>query len=510
MALVILSYLLAIAVALACIAFPAAMFVLVPMSVGSAIVPRILVSAFGLVAGCTLLWSLVPQKNEVEVQGVLVDLSKQPRLASHLEEIAEAMQEPMPSEVYLIADANAFVTQVSGGSGSGNRRIMGLGLPLLQMLTIAQFRAVLAHEFGHYYAGDTRLSPIVYSTRQAMARAFQNLGRKSEVLSFLRRWAVVSAAYFVLMNAMRMYWKLFMRMTQMISRRQEYRSDELACHVAGSDALIEGLEKIHRCSAAIGAYWNSIVFPITACGFRPQLAEGFQHFMDAPQIAKATADSLVKRITETKSDPFDTHPPLHKRIEAAKRFNLPAPVSAKLSDGFDLPMISLIDSLDSLESTLLKKFVPALAKTELKPIEWESAGSEIYIPKWRKQVALFFPQLSNVTLSALPSLVANPQSISDHVVGQPGFPLDRKQRESKALEVLSNALALCLLDHGWNLILIPGTFRLECGDAKLEPATTIAAMRSGKLTLEQWHEQCAQNHIGDWRMASATKELTNA
>jgi len=44
--------------------------------------------------------------------------------------------------------------------GFGSRRVMGLGLPLLQILTVAQFRAVLPHEFGHYYGADTRQDPV--------------------------------------------------------------------------------------------------------------------------------------------------------------------------------------------------------------------------------------------------------------------------------------------------------------------------------------------------------------
>jgi Zn-dependent protease with chaperone function len=33
--------------------------------------------------------------------------------------------------------------------GFGSRRVMGLGLPLLQALNVSQLEAVLAHEFGH-------------------------------------------------------------------------------------------------------------------------------------------------------------------------------------------------------------------------------------------------------------------------------------------------------------------------------------------------------------------------
>jgi hypothetical protein len=59
------------------------------------------------------------------------------------------------------------------------------------MLSIAQFRAVLTHEFGHYYAGDTRLGHWVYNTRRAIEEVYKNLGRKSDILTFLRPLTIV-------------------------------------------------------------------------------------------------------------------------------------------------------------------------------------------------------------------------------------------------------------------------------------------------------------------------------
>jgi Zn-dependent protease with chaperone function len=201
MATVAVSYMLAIVVALGCLALPVLLFVIIPVLGASFIFARLLLGAFGLVAGLTILWSLIPRRRKVEVKGARIDLSRQPRLHAQIAEIAAALREPMPSEVYLVADANAFVMESSGPFGLNKRRILGLGLPLLQMLTVAQFRAVLAHEFAHYYAGDTRLTPWLYNTQSTMERVYENLGRKSQVLRFLTRWAVVAAPYMGLMGA---------------------------------------------------------------------------------------------------------------------------------------------------------------------------------------------------------------------------------------------------------------------------------------------------------------------
>jgi heat shock protein HtpX len=499
---VVLSYVLAVAAAAACITLPYLLFVAIPLTDTSFLFGRLLLSAFGLVAGLTILWSLAPRRSQFEVRGVLIDLAMEKRLARELEEIAVALKEPMPSEVYLIADANAFVAEAGGLMGWGNRRVMGLGLPLLQMLTISQFRAVLAHEFAHYYAGDTRLGPWVYNTRATILRVYENLGKKSETLSFLARWWIVAMPYMLLMGAMRMYWTLFMRVTQFISRRQEYRSDELACHVAGSQPLIDGLQNIHRCDAALRAYWTSLVLPVAAGGFKPQFADGFMRFMSAPQIAKATSDSLAKHIATAKANPFDTHPHLSKRIERARAYNLPAPTSPGEDAGQDAPMISVIDNLDALESDLLKVLVPSLAKSELKPMSWETAGLGVFVPMWRKQVEGFIRFLATKTLADLPGIVKEPKAIANKVPNPPGMFLNQAQRDARALEILSYAVTLSLLDHGWKLMLQPGMFYLECGNEKLEPPAVINALRAGKLAAEQWQSQCSALGIADWRLAA--------
>jgi Zn-dependent protease with chaperone function len=87
----------------------------------------------------------------------------------------------------------------------------------MQVLTIAEMRAVLAHEFGHYYGGDTRLAPWIYKTREAILRTVGHLSRRGSILQFP----------FVF------YARLFMRVTQAISRAQEYAADALAARTVG-------------------------------------------------------------------------------------------------------------------------------------------------------------------------------------------------------------------------------------------------------------------------------------
>jgi hypothetical protein len=309
----------------------------------------------------------------------------------------------------------------------------------------------------------------------------------------------------LLMGAMRMYWQLFMRMTQAISRRQEFRSDELACHIAGSQPLIEGLESINRCQSALSTYWNSVVLPVAAGGFQPQIADGFMRFMNAPHVAKATSEHLAKVIAVTKPSPMDTHPPLPQRIERARLYNLSAPALAGETTQSALPAISLLDDLAPLETSLLRKFVPSLATAQLKPLAWESAGIEVYVPRWRKQVDNHAKFLSAKAVKDLAGLVKEPReisAISNAIADPPGRSLNPAQRHAGALDVLYCAMATCLLDHGWTLHTEPGVVLLECEGDKFDPGASMAAIRAGKLSALEWESECAKRGIGEWPLAS--------
>jgi Zn-dependent protease with chaperone function len=502
MAMVVVSYVIVIVLAFGCLALPVVLFWYFPLGIHlNEVFIRLLLSAFGVVAGLTILWSLVPRKDRHEVNGVLIDLAKEKRLAKEIETIAGALREPMPSEVYLIGDANAFVSEKDGAKRFGRRRILALGLPLLQILSIAQLRAILAHEFAHYYAGDTRLGPWVYDARRSLIRVYENLGKNSEVLRFLRRWGIVSVVYGLLMSGLRVYWQVFMRVTQAISRRQEIRSDELACYVAGSQSFIEGLGNIQKCQAALSSYWNSVVLPLAASGFQPQLGEGFLRFMQAPQIEKATSEYLAKQGSAAKTSPWDTHPPTKMRIELARTYNLPAPDSDGQAGATNLPMISLMEELGALEGDLLRRYLPSLAQAELKPLEWERAGVEVYVPMWRKQVESVRSLLSGKTLPDIHSLVRAPRVLSDLTSDPLGMQLNRAECDAKAMNALYCAFALCLLDHGWKVHSQPGILYLEHGENKVEPGEVISAIKAGKLQVPEWESYCAQRGIGDWPLA---------
>lgn len=108
------------------------------------------------------LWQVIRAKPELP-SGLPVSPQQAPELWSSVNELARELKTRAPDQILLVPDVNAAVTEETKLLGLlGGRRTMLLGVPLLQGLTVAQLRSVLAHELGHYSGSHTRLGPVAY------------------------------------------------------------------------------------------------------------------------------------------------------------------------------------------------------------------------------------------------------------------------------------------------------------------------------------------------------------
>jgi hypothetical protein len=385
----------------------------------------------------------------------------------------------MPAEVYLVADLNAWVAQRGGIMGFGSHRVMGLGLPLLQILTVSQLRAVLAHEFGHYYGGDTRLGPWIYKTRAAIGRTLQSLDGAGSILQVL----------------FQLYGKMFLRITQAISRQQEFTADRLAANTVGARPLAAGLRAVHGGATAFMPYWNSEVMPVLNAGFRPPLAEGFRQFVAHVSIADAIAQSVDREIAEGQADPYDTHPTLRERLAAISALSDHAPPAD------DPPAITLLDNIVDLELRLIARLADEGRGRALKPVAWDDVGTTVYLPMWEQVVQQNGAALAGVTPGALPDVVREPQRFAPQLhdlVSRNAPADDRRQRLGWLLGV---ALSAALARQGWAIEAPPGdTVYARKGEQCVKPFEIIAQLGNGELDAEAWRLQCAAAGIADLPM----------
>ena len=342
-------YLFAIGLGLVLFAIPVALVVW-----GNRISPKLFLICWA--AGGTLLWNVVPRLTTFEPPGPLLDEKEEPGLFAFIRDVAARMHQPMPSEVYLVPDVNAFVAHRGGLLGLGGTRYMGLGLGLMSVDNVSQFKATVAHEFGHFAGGDTKLGTLVFGTRNTMVRTLRNLGHGflGSVFGFLFK-------------------HLYMRITQAISRQQELVADEWSVKLAGKNAHVSGLKVEALHGAGFGLFLRTEVNPLLGMGRAPNnVFEGYRRFTTST-VWKNVQPEIEKNMAAPSSDPFDSHPPLDERIAYAQGLT---------GGDFSMderPATALLRDAAALEQKLSAFYVPASAKT----LSWDELAQS-YADDWRE------------------------------------------------------------------------------------------------------------------------------
>lgn len=441
-------------------------------------------AAFCVIGAGTIAWSILPRRGTFEAPGPKLAASDHPRLFAEIEQIAHDVDQEMPADVYLVPDVNAFVAERGGFLGFGSRRIMGLGLPLLQNLTVSQLRAVLAHEFGHYHGGDTKLSPWIYRTRTTIIRTVQNLADGS--------W---------LQKPFIWYGKMFLRITHSISRHQEFVADRLAARTVGATALIEGLKTVHRVSGAFRAYMQNEFLPVIRQGFRPSFTKGFSAFVGAAPISKAMDEALDSEMNESEDTPYGTHPSLHDRMEAVSA------LPSSHQDGDDAPALSLLDNIPALEDQLLSHLFGADKSRSWTTVAWRDVGEHVYVPSWEASLSDYADAFAGISVASLPDFLQSPDNLVARIRRMADGSISDKDIGQAVLTITGRALAVSLVRQGWDVEVSPGMpVSVSQNGFEVRPFDVLRKLASRSLAAETWHELCKDAGIADLELGMAAAE----
>ncbi|WP_426511848.1 M48 family metallopeptidase [Dactylosporangium sp. McL0621] len=213
-------------------------------------------------------------------------------------ELAHQVGTRAPDEIRLIPDVNAAVAEQTRLLGlAGGRRIMYVGLPLLQAFTVAQLRSVLAHELGHYSGSHTKLGALAHRGRMAIVQTIVQVG-PSSIAGFV----------------FRTYARLYILVEQAVSRRMEYEADEFSVRVAGRAAAVSSMRDL----AVVDTAWNFFVGRYVTIGWDAKLAprDVFGGFALLLRGRSGELAELRDNAPEEKKSRWDSHPPIADRIRA--------------------------------------------------------------------------------------------------------------------------------------------------------------------------------------------------
>jgi Zn-dependent protease with chaperone function len=432
--------------------------------------PSVAFSLGGLaaVAGALILWAAFPRWERFRPPGPRLDPKRQAALVGEVRAVAERTGQRPPSDCYVELSANAWVGNRGGFLGLFTRRVLTVGLPLLNVLTRPQLRAVLAHEFGHYVAGDTRLGPWVHKTQAAIHRTLAALEDGDSI------WIHAFAAY----------GRLFSRVSLAVSQRQELAADALAARVAGSRAMAEALRRTEEAAAAFPSFARDELQVLLNLGYRAPICEGFDRFLAAREVSRAVRLRVGRVLSGPRLDPMQTHPPLPQRLEAIA--GLPEE-GEPLDEG---PALWLVAELDALEAEMLVAITGDPKVATLPLIGWEEAAEKAYLPGWRKEADRARPHLKGITPESFPDLGLTELG---RLLAKEAQGADARQAATAAL---GSALIVALHVRGWKLRAMPGERPAALlGDVCVEPFHVHIDLAEGSLTRDAWRALCAKAQI---------------
>jgi Zn-dependent protease with chaperone function len=428
---------------------------------------------FCVIGAGSVLWAIMPRLDRFAPPGPRVRELDEPKLFATIEEIATTTGQEMPAEVYFVNDVNAFVTQRGGVMGFGGRRVMGLGLPLMQAVSVQEFKAILAHEFGHYHGGDVKLGPWIYKTHGAIGRTINQLDEN--ILQYI----------FIF------YGRLFLRVTHAISRAQEFVADQVAARAAGAGAMISGLRTVHAAAVAYSGFVESELAPVVQSGYLPPVHAGFSRYLANPATRPYLERMVQHEEEQGKTDPYDTHPSLRDRIAALS--GLPAG-----SAGDTRPAASLLSDFGRWEAHVLTSETGPEWARNLKPVSWHEVRDKVYMPMWRERVDRHGHVLRGLTMATLPTSRDGLTAIGRQLFNNGIEETPEHEAVGRAFQLMLAAIVLRLTPLGWTVDVQPGDeVTLRRDGHELRPYMVLAGFMQGRSSADDWRAQCTAMGIAE-------------
>jgi Zn-dependent protease with chaperone function len=207
-----------------------------------------------------LLKGLFKRKAMPTLDFIELEESSQPALFRFLRRLCRETGTAFPAKVYANHDINAavFYPRSLLTLVLPTRRNLLIGLGLVNVLNLTEFKAVLAHEFGHFAQSSMKLGQYVYVANGVIADMVFQRDFWDSVLEKWKRvdlrlsfpaWGL-SFLVWILRWFLGIAFRAINLLNFSLSRQMEFNADLHAVRLTGSDALISGLAKTELGSLA--------------------------------------------------------------------------------------------------------------------------------------------------------------------------------------------------------------------------------------------------------------------
>lgn len=290
-------------------------------------------------------------KHRYEIEDIEITREAEPRLFEFIDKLADEARAPRAHRVYISPAVNAAVFYDLSllNLFYPSKKNLEIGLGLVNVLSLGELKAVLAHEFGHFAQRSMAVGRWVYiaqqiaghvvARRDALDRLLRGLSRVDLRVAWIG-W-ILSLIVWSIRSSMDVLFRVVLLAQRALSRQMEFQADLVAVSLTGSDALIHAL---HRLNSADEAWDKTLSFANDEAHQKRGVQDLFavhsriigrmREILNQPTYGvvppvpteSPDAHRLFKTALAQPPRMWLTHPPSADREDNAKRHYVSAPV----------------------------------------------------------------------------------------------------------------------------------------------------------------------------------------
>lgn len=215
-----------------------------------------IIMKIGAIAGSVMLFVFTLKfifklKNHKPNNRINLNKKDYPKIWSFAYKICEETGAPKPKNIYVDPDVNAYVSYTNMWLSLflPVKKELTIGLGLVSCLNLSEFKAVIAHEFGHFAQKSMKIGSYIISANTIIYDMIYSRDKWDDLLDQWRASDIrLSAAAWVITPiiwSIRQILSLFYQFLNItyssLSREMEFNADKVAVSTAGSDSIISAL-----------------------------------------------------------------------------------------------------------------------------------------------------------------------------------------------------------------------------------------------------------------------------
>jgi Zn-dependent protease with chaperone function len=211
-----------------------------------------------LVSGALIVFfplKFIFSSNKTNYEGLTeIQEANQPELFEFVRKVSQEVGTPFPRKIFLTHEVNASVFYNSNFLSMflPVQKNLVIGLGLVNVLNLSEFKSVLAHEFGHFSQKSMMAGSYVYQVNRAIFNMLHKTDNYSLILDKMSGFHIILSLFSritvkVLQGmqlAQRLLYTIVNKQYNRLSREMEYHADAVAAMVAGSNNAASALKMI--------------------------------------------------------------------------------------------------------------------------------------------------------------------------------------------------------------------------------------------------------------------------